>query len=145
MGEKSFRVEFAGVGRPPRMFGPGEFPRPLSLREAETLRFMLSPSDPRLESLREQAEVAHVKGMCHCGCATIDLAVDKERARSASGLCFVVIETRTPQFDPDKGPFELILYLADGWLKELEVVYYANDPPPEFPSIDRFEPPRLLC
>jgi hypothetical protein len=144
MGEK-VRVEFAGAGRPLRKVRPGEFPRPLSLREAETLRFMLSPNDPRLDSLREQAEVALVSGMCHCGCATVDLAVDKDRARPAAGLCSEVIDTRTPQFDPDKGPFELILYLADGWLKELEVVYYANDPPLEFPSMDRFEPPQLIC
>ena len=143
MGEKA-RVEFAGAGRPPRVFRPGESPRPLSPREAETLRFMLSPRDPRLDSLREQAEVAHVRGMCHCGCATIDLEVDKERAGQACALASPVLETRTPQFDPDKGPFELVLHLADGWLKELEVVYYANDPPPEFPSIDRFEPPRLV-
>ena len=144
MGEKA-RVEFAGAGRTPRVPRPGEFPRPLSPREAETLRFMLSPTDPRLDPLRDQAEVAYVRGMCHCGCATVDLAVHKQRGRRAPGLCSQVVETRTPQFDHEKGPYQLILHLSDGWLKELEIVYYANDPPSEFPSTDRFEPPRLLC
>ena len=142
MSEK-IRVEFAGAGRPPRTFRPDEFPRPLSAREAETLRFMLSPDDLRLDSLREQAEVAQVRGMCHCGCATIDLAVDKDRARQATPFSPRLIDTHTPQFHPE-GPYELILHLADGWLKELEVVYYVNVPPPEFPSTDRFEPPRLV-
>jgi hypothetical protein len=37
---------------------------------------MLSPDDPRLGPLREQAEITAVAGMCPCGCATIDFAVD---------------------------------------------------------------------
>jgi hypothetical protein len=145
MGEHGVKVEFAGSREPPKRVGDEELPRPLSAREAETLRFMLSAKDPRLDPLRGQADAALVKGRCDCGCATIDLAVDRDLARPASGLCFQVLETRTPEFNPDKGPFELILYLDDGWLKELEVVFYANDPPSEFPSIDEFEPPRLLC
>lgn len=63
-----------------------DFPRPLTEREAATLRFMLSPDDPRLAALREQAQVAMVTGMCECGCATIYLDVDRGRSRPAAGL-----------------------------------------------------------
>ena len=123
--------------------GSEAYPRPLSDREAETLRFMLSPDDPQLVPLREQAEVAVVEDMCPCGCATIDLAVDRERARPAPGLHSAVVNAWTPQFDPSKGPHELILFLEHGWLSSLEVVYYTNDPPTEFPPIDRFDPPHV--
>jgi hypothetical protein len=121
------------------------FPRPLTAREAETLRFMLSPADPRLVCLREQAGVAVVTGKCPCGCATIDLSVDRAKASGASGLCHAAINARTPKFDPALGPKELIVFLEEGWLNSLEVVYYSDQPPHEFPAIDDFDPPRLAC
>ena len=77
MDEDRVRVEFAGSHGPDRPVAEQKRQRPLSAREAETLRFILSHDDPRLVPLREQAEVASVRGMCHCGCATIDLAVDR--------------------------------------------------------------------
>lgn len=122
-----------------------QFPRPLSAREAETLRFMLSVEDARLEPLREQLDVVAVSGKCGCGCATINLAVDRARARQAPGLCSPVIDSQTRDVDDRYGPFELILFLEDGWLAGLEVVYYANTPPPEFPDISSFEAPWLHC
>lgn len=62
----------------PRPFADG-YPRALSDREAEILRFMLGVDDDRLDPLREQAASAVVTGMCTCGCATIHLAVDRVR------------------------------------------------------------------
>ena len=121
-----------------------EFPRPVSPREAATLRFMLSPDDPRLGPLREQAEIAVVSGRCPCGCATIDFTVDHERARPAPGMHSAVVDAHTPRFDARQGPHELILFLDHGWLSSLEVVYYTTDPPVEFPPIDQFEPARLI-
>ena len=121
------------------------FPRPLTAREAETLRFMLSPADPRLVRLREQSRVAVVTGKCPCGCATIDLSVDRAKASAASGLCHAAINALTPKFDPVLGPRELIVFLDEGWLSSLEVVYYSVQPPHEFPSIEDFDPPWLAC
>jgi hypothetical protein len=121
------------------------YPRPLSDREAETLRFMLSPDDPRLVPLRQQADTAVVVGMCPCGCATIDFAVDRESAQPAPGLHSAVVNAGTPQFDANKGPHEFILFLDHGWLSSLEVVYYSSEPPVEFPPIDDFEPPYLTA
>ena len=121
------------------------FPRPLTAREAETLRFMLSPDDPRLARLREQSKVAVVTGKCACGCATIDLRVDRGKASPVSGLCHAAINAQTPEFDPALGPKELIVFLDEGWLSGLEVVYYADVPPHEFPAIEDFDPPWLAC
>jgi hypothetical protein len=121
------------------------FPRPLSAREVETLRFMLSVADERLDPLREQIEAVAVAGKCSCGCATIYLAVDRARARQAPGLCSPVADSRTRDVDARYGPFELILFLDDGWLESLEIAYYANQPPPEFPAITAFVTPWLRC
>ena len=74
------------------------YPRPLTAREAETLRFMLSSADPRLVRLREQSEVAMVTGKCACGCAAIYLRVDRGKASPASGLCRAAINAQTPNF-----------------------------------------------
>ena len=59
------------MGEPSR-----KFPRPLTHREAATLRFVLSVDDPRVLSLREQADFVVVRGLCPCGCASISLEVD---------------------------------------------------------------------
>ena len=44
--------------------------------------------------------------------------------------------------DPDQAN-DLLLFLDDGWLESVEIVYYG-EPPAEFPSPDVFAPPRLL-
>jgi hypothetical protein len=121
------------------------FPRALSQREAETLRFMLSPEDPRLELLRKQARVVTATGRCSCGCATIGLAVDERRACPAPGLCSPITATRSRVFDLAREPLELILFLDGGWLSGLELVYYAYSGPREFPVSSLFEAPRLSC
>ena len=116
-----------------------EFPRPLSEREAATLRFMLSPDDPRLEPLRQQAEVAIVIGKCDCGCATIHLGVDRSHAQPATGLRSPVTDTISRE---ESGPFWLNLFLDDGWLSMLEIAY-IDGIPSTFPRSGEFLLPRL--
>jgi hypothetical protein len=123
---------------------PNDFPRPLSEREAETLRLMLSPDDPRLEPLRGQAEAVLVTGNWGC-CATIDLSVDRSRATAVPGLCSPVTETATIEKAPPERYHDLLLFLDDeGWLKTLEIVHYAGSPM-EFPPVENFEPPHVRC
>ena len=124
-----------------------EFAGSLSEREAQVLRFMLSADDPRLTPLRGQAEVATVVGRCDCGCATIELAVDRGRSARAPGLCSPVSEAKTPirkGFDWAQYR-ELILFLDDGWLLSLEIIFYCDEPPKEFPRTEEFEPPIIQC
>ena len=61
---------------------PDPYPRSLSAREAEILRFLLEVDDDRLAPLRLQAPTAYVTAMCGCGCATRIRAV---RVKSYSG------------------------------------------------------------
>jgi hypothetical protein len=121
-----------------------EFPRPLTEREAATLRFMLSVEDPRMEALRKQAEFARVTGSWGC-CASLDLDVDRGRASAASDLCYPVTEAHTREKADATRYHDLILFQRDGWLKTLELVHYAGTPPREFPPTDDFEPPCIAC
>lgn len=117
-----------------------EFPRPLSEREAATLRFMVSADDPRLAPLREQAAVATVIGMCRCGCATIDIAVDRSQAPPSNGLHSPA--TQAQSRDDSGPPLWLILFLDDGWLSMLEIAY-VDQVPTEFPLSDCFQAPQV--
>ncbi len=119
----------------------GAFPGPLTEREAATLAFMLSPDDPRLVPLREQAGTALVAGPCGCGCASIDLAVDRDRARPATGLASPAVAYLTPDPSDAGRMFWLDLWItSDGWLSGLEVSY-VDHAPGEFPPLDMFAAP----
>jgi hypothetical protein len=116
------------------------FPRPLTGREAETLEFMLSASFPGDGALRAQAAGAVVIEQCTCGCATIDFGSDAD-APVAPGLAGApLVQTRAR--DMDEHPVSLMLFVRDGRLASLEIVWYdesqmtAEFPPPEF-----WEPP----
>lgn len=119
------------------------YPRSLSAREADTLRFLLSVDDDRLEPLRAQAATAYVTGTCGCGCATIHLAVDRERTPAAVDLCGMVASADARPVEGDLGS-GLLLFLDDGWLSLLEI-WWIDVPPPEFPPVPAFEPPRFAC
>jgi hypothetical protein len=106
---------------------------------------VLSVEAPGVQALRQQAAVATVVVKCSCGCATIDLAVDPSLAPRSTLTRSPVIETRTkPSADDDPTvPFELLLFLDDGWLSSLEIVYYEDTVPREFPTPEDFEPPHV--
>lgn len=86
-----------------------------------------------------------VTGRCPCGCATINIAVDPDRAFPAMDLCSPVTETKTrAPFDADRF-CELILFIRDGWLSSLELVWYGSGPVSDFPPSDDFDEPRVRC
>jgi len=116
--------------------------RQLTGREREVLDFLLSRPFPGRDELVPQAGVAVVTGRCSCGCATIDLGVDRSRVKPATG-----IKERVPVsaysrdiHDPDGG-YELLLFVDDGLLSCLEIVSYGDTVAKEFPSPDTFRPP----
>jgi hypothetical protein len=123
------------------------YPRALSDHEAEVLAFLLSVDDARLEPVRAQATSAVVTGMCACGCATVHLAVDRQRYPPAN-LCSPVVSTTTrlaedEQADPSQ-TFGLLVFLDQGWLSQVEI-WYIDEPPLEFPDVATFDAPRLEC
>ncbi len=123
------------------------FPRPLTDRERSILDHVLSVADARLDPLRRQASTVTAVGRCFCGCATIDLGVDRLHASPAVDLCSPVTEASTEHAReyPDPNYCELILFLDDGWLSSLEIVFYTDDPVREFPPPDRFGPATMRC
>jgi hypothetical protein len=120
----------------------GAYPRSLSGREAEILQFLLGLDDVRLAPLREQAASAFVIGMCPCRCATIDLAVDRERTRPVA-LCSPVVSANTPVIEGEP-VFGLVVFLDEGWLSGLEISYF-DQLPLEFPPATAFDSPWFEC
>ena len=118
------------------------YPRPLSEREAEILHFVLGVDDARLAPLREQAASAVVTGRCTCGCATVNLAVDRQRTRPVS-LCSPVVSAHTREVE-GQPVFGLLLFLDEGWLSLLEI-WWIDKPPAEFPAATAFVSPRFEC
>jgi hypothetical protein len=118
--------------------------RPLTDREREVLDFMLAVDDPRIPALREQARSARVIGQCTCGCATIDLEVDRDSGTPANLRSPAVSAfRRMGNVAPEASVFELLLFLDDGWLSSLEIVYHTADPKPIFPPSSAFDPPEV--
>jgi hypothetical protein len=124
--------------------GRQEFPRPLSEREATTLEFVLSVDDPRVWPLREQSQFVVVNGRCPCGCATVDLEVDRTKSQPATELAHLRMAIGSHGPGGGDGPFfAFYLFLDDGWLSSLELVYMSSVPPAVFPPTDGFGPPMV--
>jgi hypothetical protein len=111
----------------------------LTKREREILRFLLGGQFPGVEALRRQAEVALVSHRLDC-CATVEFEVDTTRAERAfvAGEP-VAVEARSK--DEEK-PYELLLFVYDGWLSSVELLHHAEEiGPSEFPAPDLFHEP----
>jgi hypothetical protein len=116
-------------------------PRPLTPREREILGFLLSVDDPGVAELREQAATALARRDCRCGCPSIELTVDRQATpqssiQRGSPNATPVFEAAASQSAEEFS--ELLLFVADGWLCDLEIVDYlpegaeplAEIPPP---------------
>ena len=111
-------------------------------RESEILDFLLAIEEDRLAPLREQARTALVAGTCTCGCATIDLVVDRDRG-SPANLCSPVVSADS-RATSGMHAVGLLLFLDQGWLSLLEI-WYVDAPPAEFPVAAVFDTPRFEC
>jgi hypothetical protein len=116
------------------------FPRPLSEREADTLAFMLSVDFEGGASLREQASQAVVVEQCTCGCATIDLAIPGDAPVVVDAPPVPLVQTHAR--DMDEHPVGLLLFVRDGRLASLEIVWYDESQiTGEFPAAEFWAPP----
>jgi hypothetical protein len=115
-------------------------PRALTEREAQTLEFMLSARFPGDEVLREQAAYAVVLAQCTCGCATIDLGLDEGAPIAPQIQGAPLVETQAREMD--EHPVGLMLFVHDGRLSSLEIVWYdEGQMTGEFPEPGFWEPP----
>ena len=113
------------------------FPRPLSLRERDVLGLLLAAEGfPEVGIYRVQLDQATVTGRCDCGCATIYLEVDPAAPRAAGGPADTALPFEALGHDPadPSRPIEVVLFARDGALASLEIVYYGDTPPLEFPD-----------
>jgi hypothetical protein len=116
--------------------------RELTEREREILTFLLEADFQGAPELRVQAQSAKVAGMCKCGCATIDLEVDRDRSPRAELSSRVPIQTSPrPETPVEDGLVSLILWTEDGWLSGVEISFISDEPPREFPPPQMFESP----
>jgi hypothetical protein len=120
--------------------GTPAFPRPLTEREADTLAFMLEAEFPGDTALREQAERAIVVEQCTCGCATIDLAIPDDLPVAVDAPPVPMVQTHAR--DMEERPVGLLLFVRDGRLSSLEIVWYdESQMTGEFPPRQFWEPP----
>lgn len=118
----------------------GDFPRSLRPPEQAILELLVSANVPGAEALRIQAQSVSATTYCGCGCPSIYLEVDRERARQA-------VDARRPAATTNNDPDDpadtlwLSLWTEDGWLSYLEISWISDKPPLGFPSPDGFLPP----
>jgi hypothetical protein len=124
-----------------------DLPRALTTREREVLSLLL-PRDgfADVDVYRAQLDDATVTGGCSCGCATICLAIGSEAPRATPAgphpsLLAIEAHGKDPS-DPNL-PVGIILFAKNGALDSLEIVYFGDTPPKEFPATERLEALKL--
>jgi hypothetical protein len=122
------------------LFVEPEYPRALTENERMALDFLLSADFDGAAQLREQARTAVVTGLCPCGCPTFNVSVD--RARCAHTEVAEPIPVEAASTGPfDEPPLQLLLFVRKGWLESVELVWYGDQAPQEFPPVQSFAPP----
>ena len=112
-------------------------PRPLKTAEREVLERILSVEFPGATELRLQVPVTNAVAACECGCASIDLAVEPQRAPAANCSSPLPVDTDiSNQTDPIGG---IMVFTADGDLSVLEIFSY-DDPIAEWPNATELVP-----
>jgi hypothetical protein len=113
------------------------FPRPLTTTEKALAWSLLhEAAAPELDVLAEQLEAAHATSKCECVCPTISMAVDASRARP-------VRYSATPIATADYDGGSIMVWIEDGWLSHLEIYWWTDEAPTEFPDLDQLTNHRL--
>jgi hypothetical protein len=122
------------------------FPRTLTTREQEVLALLLPPDGfPGVDVYRAQLKDTTVTGRCECGCATVYLEVAPGTPRSTfdrSNPSPLPIEAHGQ--DPSDPAFQYrSCCLREGALDSLEIVYFGDTPPRDFPGVESLEAMKL--
>lgn len=105
------------------------FPRALTDAERALTQQLLERAgiDDR-EALMQQLLVARVVAECECGCPSVDLSVDPDQAEPIEG-------SHRPIATADYDGGGVMLWVEDGWLTHLELYWWTDDPPSDFPDL----------
>jgi hypothetical protein len=101
------------------------------------LDFLLSTDFAGAAQLREQAQTAVVTGLCSCGCPTFNVSVDRARCGPAKAAEPIPVEAASTG-PLDEPPLQLLLFVKEGWLESVELVWYGDQAPQKFPPVLSF-------
>jgi hypothetical protein len=107
--------------------------RPLSATELGILDLLLEQDFQGAGQLRAQLPHAQVVGRCSCGCATVDLEVDRSLCNPALGRGAPILSEATVLDDGGATRGGVIVFLRDGYLNLLEIYSYF-EPIAEWPT-----------
>jgi len=114
-------------------------PRPLTADEQAILDHLLSLDFEGVEQLRRQAADAAVVGRCDCGCPTIDIKTHGEPLDVPLPGRLSPVEGRVVPVADEEIAGDVILFIDDGRLSYLELVWYTETPPTAWPPVERVE------
>ncbi|MCX5204583.1 hypothetical protein OG897_24400 [Streptomyces sp. NBC_00237] len=115
---------------------------PLAPDACAVLAALLDGPGPVLAALRAQIPHARVTGRCGCGCATVDLEVDREAVTAAPWHDRPAVEAGYPADEYGAG---VLLFTAEGYLSGLEIYSASGDPVTEWPDPAGLEIERRPC
>jgi hypothetical protein len=105
-------------------------PRPLSATEKAVARNLLEGAGaPELEVLAGQLAAAYATRRCECVGPTISMAVDAPQAKPVS-------YSGKPVATADYDGGSVMVWVEDGWLSQLEIYWWSDDAPTEFPELN---------
>lgn len=108
-------------------------PSTLTESQRALLDFLLAEDFPGRVALLEQSQHVETSGLsCDCGCPSFYLNPDRTTTAPAEVDNVVPIDAHTTT--ADGLPIEVLLFVRDGYLSELEIVWYGETPPAELPS-----------
>jgi hypothetical protein len=109
------------------------FPRPLSDTEkAVAWKLLQGAGVPELDVLAAQLDAAWATSKCECGCPTISMAVDASRAKPTS-------HSGKPVATADYDGGSIMIWIEDGWLSHLEIYWWSDEAPTEFPDLGQLK------
>jgi hypothetical protein len=115
-------------------------PRRTTDDERAVLGLLLSPDVEGVDALRQQARSALVVGRCDCGCPTINFRVPGDAvSRVVLRGRLWPVEGRVDSHDAAAPGQEIILFVDEGRLSSLELVYYTQTPPASWPRVADIE------
>jgi hypothetical protein len=105
---------------------------PLTDRQRAVLDALLQFDHPGVEDLRRQAASARVKPSCACGCPSIGFEMDPQMPQTGFASVWPSSGWR------EEGPQEVILFVNNGQLVDMELVTYDGETPSEWPDASEF-------
>lgn len=111
------------------------FPRPLSAKERNLVRWMLQHGESGAKTFIPQLDDAVVSGVCGCGCASIDFKIGDSHPDRKKGMTILSDHL----YGPESNPFGAFVFAYGDTLGGLEV-YGFDETADSLPDPVEFRP-----